>query len=60
MLTPKSHALSFVSNHSSRPWLFGAVASRILNVIILTSIKEGNLNTILVFVQFYKIISCQY
>ena len=51
MLATGPPALSFGNGHFSRPWLFGAVVSWILNVVILMSIKGGNLNTILVIVQ---------
>ena len=43
------------SNEFIRPWLFGVVASRILNVVILMSIKEGNLNIILGIVHSCKV-----
>ena len=57
MLTIMPHALSFGSNYFNQPSLFVAVATQIMNVVILMSIKESNLNTILVIVQSYKIIS---
>ena len=57
MLTTRLPALSFDSSHFMWHWLFGAMASRILNVVILMSLKEGNLNIILVILQSYKIIT---
>ena len=49
-LTTRPSALSFGSNYFNYLWLFGAVESWILSVMLM-SIKEGNLNTILVVVK---------
>ena len=45
MLSTMPPTLSFGSNHISRRLLFRAEVSWILNMVILISIRESNLNT---------------